>query len=199
MVEGAVYNSAQNCPQVHQLLNGGKLFIMGDEKTLIVSSKGDGSLVFYTGCKTAEDWVTASGIDFSDKAQVLAWFNATFTGWSNVWNELFENATSAFIPRPQYCMPFDQTWEALPNLTMLGDAAHLMPPYAGEGVNMAMLDALELGLCLTNTDYADTCSAIAAYEQDMRTRASATAAMTMDSTNALHSPEAIPFLLQIVG
>jgi 2-polyprenyl-6-methoxyphenol hydroxylase-like FAD-dependent oxidoreductase len=46
-------------------------------------------------------------------------------------------------------MPLNQTWEALPNLTMLGDAAHLMPPYAGEGVNMAMQDALELSRCLT--------------------------------------------------
>ncbi|PWK75392.1 FAD binding domain-containing protein [Mucilaginibacter oryzae] len=84
-----------------------------------------------------------SGIDFKNKMQVFNWFKQDFAGWGEIWNELFENAEPAFIPRPQYCMSLDQTWQALPNLTMLGDAAHLMPPYAGEGVNMAMLNALE--------------------------------------------------------
>jgi 2-polyprenyl-6-methoxyphenol hydroxylase-like FAD-dependent oxidoreductase len=51
VVEGAVYNPGKACPGIHQLLNGGKIFAMGDEKTLIISSKGDGSLMFYTGCK----------------------------------------------------------------------------------------------------------------------------------------------------
>jgi 2-polyprenyl-6-methoxyphenol hydroxylase-like FAD-dependent oxidoreductase len=199
IVEGAVYNSATATPDIHRLLNNGKLFIMGDDKTLIISSKGDGSLVFYTGCKTDECWSKECGIDFSVKAQVLNWFKATFTGWSSIWDELFENASSAFMPRPQYCMPLNQTWEAQPNLTMLGDAAHLMPPYAGEGVNMAMLDALELGQCLTNDAFSDTHAAIAAYEQQMRLRASETAAITLESTAALHSPDAIPFLMQIVG
>ncbi|MBW8687672.1 FAD-dependent oxidoreductase [Chitinophaga rhizophila] len=199
MVEGTVYDSAKNSPQIHQLLNNGKLFILGEDKSLIVSSKGDGSLVFYTGCKTSEDWVKTSGIDFSDKLQVLAWFKATFPGWHNIWHELFENAAAPFIPRPQYCMPLDQTWEALPNLTMIGDAAHLMPPYAGEGVNMAMLDALELGLCLTDEIYTDTRSAIAAYEISMRTRAAATAELTIESTNALHAPDALSYLLQTVS
>lgn len=199
IVEGAVYNSATATPNIHRLLNNGKLFIMGDDKTLIISSKGDGSLVFYTGCKTEEHWSKECGIDFSMKAQVFNWFKVTFTGWSSIWDELFENASSHFIPRPQYCMPLDQTWETQPDLTMLGDAAHLMPPYAGEGVNMAMLDALELGHCLTNDAFPDTRAAIAAYEQQMRARASETAAMTLESTAALHSPDAIPFLMQIVG
>ena len=47
-------------------------------------------------------------------------------------------------------MPLDQHWEVLPNFTMLGNAAHVMPPFAGEGVNMAMLDALELSEYLTS-------------------------------------------------
>jgi 2-polyprenyl-6-methoxyphenol hydroxylase-like FAD-dependent oxidoreductase len=84
-------------------------------------------------------------------------------------------------------MPLNQTWQALPNLTMLGDAAHLMPPYAGEGVNMAMLDALELAECLLSDDFANTHDAIAAYEKQMRTRASETAAMTLEQTDSLHS------------
>jgi len=199
VVEGAVYNSATATPNIHRLLQNGKIFALSDDKSLIVSSKGDGSLVFYTGCKTDEYWSRDCGIDFSDKAQVFAWFKTTFAGWAPVWDELFENASAHFVTRPQYCMPLDQTWEALPDLTMLGDAAHLMPPYAGEGVNMAMLDALELGQCLTNDTFPDTLSAIAFYEQQMRIRASATAAQTLESTDALHSPDAIPFIRQTVS
>jgi len=196
-IEGAVYNSATQSPKIHKLLNGGKIFAMGNEQSLIVSSKGDGSLVFYPGFKKDENWVRECGIDFTDKAQVLAWFKQEYIGWDNIWLELFENATSAFIPRPQYCMPPDQTWEPLPNLTMLGDAAHLMPPYAGEGVNMAMLDALELSQCLTSKDYPDAKTAIAAYEKQMRARASETARDTLESTAALHSSEAITFLMSV--
>lgn len=197
-IEGAVHHSETASPKIHQLLKGGKIFAMGSEKSLIVSSKGDGSLVFYPGIKTDENWSRESGIDFSDKAQVLAWFKTAYADWDSVWQELFENA-GYFVPRPQYCMPFDQTWEALPNLTMLGDAAHLMPPYAGEGVNMAMLDALELSQCLLSDDFADTQAAIAAYETQMRARASEIAMITMESTAALHSPQAIDFLLSIIG
>jgi len=198
-IEGAVHHSETASPKMHQLLKGGKIFAMGSEKSLIVSSKGDGSLVFYPGFKTDENWSRESGIDFTDKAQVLAWFKTAYSDWDSVWHELFENASYAFVPRPQYCMPFDQTWEALTNLTMLGDAAHLMPPYAGEGVNMAMLDALELSQCLLSDNFADTQSAITAYETQMRARASEIAMITMESTAALHSPQAIDFLLSIIG
>ncbi len=198
-IEGIVYHSETVSPKMHHLLKGGKIFAFGDEKSLIVSAKGDGSMAFYVGFKTSENWARESGINFADKTQVLDWFKTEFSGWDSVWQELFENANSPFIPRPQYCMPFDQTWTALPNLTMLGDAAHLMPPYAGEGVNMAMLDALELSNCLTNEDFPDLQSAIAAYEKQMRVRASETAEMTMQATEALHSEQGIGFLMATMG
>jgi 2-polyprenyl-6-methoxyphenol hydroxylase-like FAD-dependent oxidoreductase len=198
-IEGAVAESALNSPNVHQLLNSGKIFAFGDSKSLIVGAKGDGSLVFYPSFKTDDKWVLQSGIDFTDKAQVLDWFKTAYEGWDEVWLELFENATGNFIPRPLYCMPFDQTWEAQPNLTMLGDAAHLMPPFAGEGVNMAMLDALELSQHLLSNEFADTHKAIAAYEKQMRTRASETAQITMESTEALHSPKAVEFLIGVIS
>jgi 2-polyprenyl-6-methoxyphenol hydroxylase-like FAD-dependent oxidoreductase len=197
-VEGAVYHSETATPGIHQLLNGGKIFALDEEKTLIVGSKGDGSLVFYTSCQTEEQWAQNSGIDFTSKAQVTAWFKTQFAGWDNIWMELFDNASSAFVPRPQYCMPLDQTWEAQPNLTMLGDAAHLMPPFAGEGVNMAMLDALELAQCLSSENFSDTRQAIAAYEHQMRTRASATAKDTLDATAVLHSPNAIKYFIALL-
>ena len=80
---------------------------------------------------------------------------------------------------------------------MLGDATHLMPPYAGEGVNLAMLDALELSNCLTSQDFPDLQSAIAADERQMRQRAAAAAEMTLASTKMLHGPDAVTNLLRL--
>jgi len=197
-VEGLVYNSATTAPNVHRLLNGGKIFALGDDKSLIVSSKGDGSMAFYTGVRTTEQWSRECGIDFTNKADVLAWFKQEYDGWADIWQELFENS-AWFVPRPQFCMPPDQTWEALPNLTMVGDAAHLMPPYAGEGVNMAMLDALELSERLTDASYNTVHAAISVYETGMRHRAAEAAEMTLQNTEALHATGAIGFLAQVIS
>lgn len=199
VIEGSVYHSETNCPKIHKLLHGGKIFALGDGKTLIVSSKGDGSLVFYFGFKSEENYLKESGLDFTDKFQIMAWFNDEFSGWDEIWNELFENANPQFIPRPQYCMPLDQQWETQANLTMLGDAAHLMPPFAGEGVNMAMLDALELAECWLSDDFADAHEAMAAYETGMLRRASETARITLEQTESLHSEDAIANMLQLFG
>jgi len=197
IVEGHVHHSESETPRIHQLLKGGKIFAMGDEKTLIVSSKGDGSLVFYTSFITNENWSKESGIDFTDKAQVLEWFRKDYAGWDSIWYELFEHASLPFVPRPQYCMPLDQKWDILPNLTLLGDAAHVMPPSAGEGVNMAMQDALELARCLTNNTYKDTLDAIAAYEQEMLRRFAIVGKDTLEQTDLMHGKNGLENILMM--
>ena len=194
VVEGTVHDAAQQAPQVSQLLQGGKLFALGQGKTLVVSAKGDGSLNFYLGFKAPETWPRDSGLDFQNAAQLQAWFRQEFAGWASLWEELFA-APAACVPRPQYCMPLTQTWPAQPNITLLGDAAHLMPPYAGEGVNMAMLDALELSNCLTSPQFLDLQTAIAHYEQHMRQRAAAVAQDTLEQTEALHAPGGLAHLV----
>jgi len=193
-VEGIVYDSETSAPAMHRLLRGGKIFAFGGGKNLILSSKGDGSLNFYVSFKTEESWVKDSGLDFNDAVQVLNWFKKEYQEWSDAWYELFENATAPYVPRPIYSVPLDQTWEALPNVTLLGDAAHLMPPFAGEGVNMAMLDALELSEQL---DLSDLLKSIAAYEKKMRKRSSEAVQASLENTEWMHSENALTLMLEM--
>ena len=195
ILEGHIYDAEKNAPKIHALLQGGKIMGLGDSKTISVSAKGDGSLDFYTGWKVDANWITESGIDFKNGKQVLEWFKKEYANWDKIWLELFEAENTAFTPRPQYCMPLDQKWEAQTNITIIGDAAHIMPPYAGEGVNMAMLDALQLSESLTSGEFTDLKSAIANYEKQMFVRFAEIGKETLDNTEFMHSPDGLKKLL----
>ena len=117
----------------------------------------------------------------------VRWFHANFKGWSDRWDPLFREAIST-VWRPLLVCPADQYWEPKPNVTLIGDAAHVMPPYAGEGVNMAMLDALTLSRFFLSED--TTGSAIAAYEAEMFSRMRSMTADTMVNTDMFYAPDA---------
>ncbi|HVI46226.1 MAG TPA: NAD(P)/FAD-dependent oxidoreductase [Chitinophaga sp.] len=199
MLEGSLKDGAKTAPVIHELLKGGKVFGYGNGKTLIVSSKGDGSFGFTASFKSSEHWTKENNIDYKDQHQVLAWFKKEFSEWSPAWWELFESPDTIFIPRPQYCMPLDQKWEANSDITLLGDAAHWMPPFAGEGVNMAMLDALQLSEALTNPAFKDTQQAIAYYEKQMLARFAQIGQDTLFNTKWMHQPNALKDMLAMFG
>lgn len=191
MLEGNIPDAAQSAPQISELLNGGKIMAFGNNRNILIGQKGGGEIGFYASFRASEDWKTATGMTYPDHAHVLQWFKTAYPGWSSIWEELFMSAALPFIPRPVYCMPLDQHWEAQPNLTMLGDAAHVMPPFAGEGVNMAMLDALELSRVLLPGNYTDLLQAISSYEQEMRQRASVIAAQSLENGEKMHDRNAL--------
>ena len=78
---------------------------------------------------------------------------------------------------------------------MIGDAAHVMPPFAGEGVNMAMLDALELSQNLISDTCSNSKEAIEHYEIKMRKRASEVAQESLENGNKMHSINALETML----
>lgn len=197
ILERNIDNAEKNAPKIYDLVKGGKIMAFGDSKTITMSAKGDGSLDVYMGWKADANWLTNSGIDFKNGQQVLDWFKKEYATWDSLWLELLRHEKNSFTPRPLYCMPLDQSWDPQPNITLLGDAAHVMPPYAGEGVNMAMLDALELSDSLTSEAFADLKSAIAQYEKKMFARFAEVGRETLDNTEWMHSPVGLNTILNM--
>jgi 2-polyprenyl-6-methoxyphenol hydroxylase-like FAD-dependent oxidoreductase len=90
--------------------------------------------------------------------------------------------------RPIEAMPIGTRWSSRPGVTLIGDAAHLMPP-VGEGANQAMLDAAELASRLA-ANPADPDSAIRTYEEAMFTRTHPIAEMSARVQAMMLSPTA---------
>jgi 2-polyprenyl-6-methoxyphenol hydroxylase-like FAD-dependent oxidoreductase len=195
---GNIPDSEKKTPKLHTLLKGGKISAMDDSKTLFLSAKGDDSLDFYIGWKVDVNWSKESGIDLKNSKQVLEWFKKEFANWDSIWLELFEHEQTHLIPWPLYSMPLDQHWETQPNITLLGDAAHLLPPN-GEGVNLAMLDALELSEALTSGKHTDLKSAIAYYEKQMFARFVEEGKVTLEMTDWMYSADGLKKMVTMLS
>ena len=186
LLEGAVPDAAQQVPTLWQLLQGGSLTALENGQTISFLTKGDGALNFWVWVKKPEDWLATSGITWSDQVAVAAWFTQEFSTWSPKWQDLFANEALTVVPRPSYYFPLDQPWPSQPNLTLLGDAAHRMPPN-GEGVNQAMVDAMELAAALGSAHFETIGQAIAAYEEQMRQRMLGVEADTRQLLKIMHA------------
>lgn len=197
LIQGEVENPAGSCPQIFQWVNKASMYALGDQKGILAQQKGDGHLIVYATAEQPEDWARASGIDFRSPQQVRAYLKDFFADWHPVFHRLFD-VTEDFSPRPLYGTPIDQRWETKHYMTLIGDAAHVMPPFTGVGVNMAMQDALELADCLTSEDYVNIQSALVIYEKTMLARTAEAQKKTGDIETIFHAPDAVNQLMKRV-
>ncbi len=193
LIHGITPNPAVACPELYAMVQRGTLFAVGNGKSIIVQEKGNGSLEFYCSIGATPEGQVAAAIDFSDRKAVVRQLEDDYSGWHPAFYELFASA-AAFIPRPVYATPATQHWKTQPNLTLVGDAAHVIPSFASAGVNMAMLDACELAGQLTNGRHKSIGAAINAYEQEMLARTARVQLEVRDSEHIFHAHTSIESL-----
>ncbi|MEU0795245.1 FAD-dependent monooxygenase [Amycolatopsis sp. NPDC005961] len=193
-VEVGIPDIDRTHPELAAMVGRGTYWVLGDEKSLAAQRNGDGrvriGVSFY---HTGEDWFATSGIPFDDPAAARARLIELLPGWHPRITALIEACDDTVVPRSFFTLPVGLTWPSRADVTVLGDAAHLMPA-VGEGVNMALLDGARLGLALAaHPD--DFPAAVQEYESEMFERTAAVARKSADMKEMLTSPDAARRLL----
>ena len=158
--------------KIDEILGEGSVMFAGGGKTVFTQRCNHDLILLYFTLKVAADWPKSAGISLDDKDAVLATIGEAYSDWSPELMTMLMDVQDKFHMWPNSVMPPDYRWDTQAGLTMLGDASHVMPPYTGKGVNLAMLDALELTEALTAAPGGDVTAAVAAFEAGMQNRTS---------------------------
>ncbi|MDT7800962.1 MAG: hypothetical protein QOI78_4395 [Actinomycetota bacterium] len=167
-VEADVLNADARHPALAATMGPGMLFALGGATGILGHKETDGSIHFYLGHRADETWV--DNIDFGDRAASTRAVLRLMEGWAEDLRGFIVHADTPLIPRRIYALPVGHRWDRVPGVTLLGDAAHLMSPFAGEGANLALYDAFQLATSIADCPE-DSEAALAAYENDMFARA----------------------------
>jgi 2-polyprenyl-6-methoxyphenol hydroxylase-like FAD-dependent oxidoreductase len=181
-IEGDLFRADEAHPAEAAAMGAGMLFAFQGQTGILGHRETDGSLHFYLGFRVPENWVDS--IDFSDTAAAEQAILQRLDGWDDALRGLIAHADSPLTPRRINALPVGHSWSRVPGVTLLGDAAHVMSPFAGEGANLAMHDGALLALSIA-AHPGDLEAALAGYEADLFVRAAAAAGESAESLDMM--------------
>lgn len=188
-VEAHLVDADTRHPAGAALVGHGMMFALGDGKGFLAHRDPDGSLHVYAALRTPADRATSGPVDFTATAAAKAALLEHFDDWDERLRGLVADADGELVPRPVHALPVGHRWDRTPGVTLLGDAAHLMSPFAGEGANLAMLDGAELATAVA-AHRDDVEKALKVYEDALFVCSEAAAAESADNLDLCFHPEA---------
>jgi len=171
-IETYLFNADARHPASAKTVGDGALFAVAASKGILAHRETHGALHIYVAISKPQGWI--ADIDFANPKVAKARVAEEFEGWAPELTALITDAETA-IPRTINALPIKHRWQRVPGVTLLGDAAHLMSPFAGEGANLAMYDGAELGKAIAaHPD--DIEAALGQYEEALFPRSAEAAA-----------------------
>ncbi|ACU69737.1 monooxygenase FAD-binding [Catenulispora acidiphila DSM 44928] len=189
IVELGIPDIDRTHPDLAAMVGRGNYWVLGDGQSLGAQRNGDGRVRVYASFHpTPADWFATSGIPFDDPAAARERLLELFSGWHAKFRALIAACDDTVQPRPLTTLPVGLTWPSKPGITLLGDAAHLMPP-VGQGANMALLDGALLALALASHPD-DFSAAVKDYETEMFERSAKVGQMSARMQEMVTAPDA---------
>jgi 2-polyprenyl-6-methoxyphenol hydroxylase-like FAD-dependent oxidoreductase len=186
MVEINIDDVKNNYPELATYNKNGKAMALGGNQALLAQLNGDGRIKVYMSYRAPKERLDSyKQLSISElKAQLLD----DFDDWHEDLKAYIYAMSDDVLFRRIYKLPIGFNWHHDAQVTLLGDAAHLMSPFAGEGVNTALYDAYIFVEALKVNDNFD--EAIRQYEQQMLSYAQDRAQESQDNLELMFAPDA---------
>lgn len=191
-----VTDAPSTVPASAALIGTGSLFALSDNKNIGGHAGRDPHLGAML--RVTEDWFDTHAVDWSDPAATRTALLAEFADWTPMLTDLIRHCDDEIVARRIYALPTGHSWPRIPGVTLLGDAAHLMSPFAGEGANAAMLDSYELALALIKHG-GDVEAALTEYETAMFPRSALAARRSARGIDLCFADDAPRAMVEFFG
>ncbi|ORY64334.1 uncharacterized protein BCR38DRAFT_342912 [Pseudomassariella vexata] len=171
----SILNPEETVSELYKMVNRGNVFAHNNGEQLAVQQMGDGSLHMSWSAVRDENWMQSYGYDTNELEQARQAILTEMQDWSPLLRGAIEKAQGKCDSKDLYMLPVGWRWEHHRKMTIIGDAAHLMTPFAGEGVNVAFDDARRLAAAIVKATQAggdadQLNSQVTAFEEEMFVR-----------------------------
>jgi 2-polyprenyl-6-methoxyphenol hydroxylase-like FAD-dependent oxidoreductase len=185
-IEVDLFDADEKHPAEAAAMGAGMLFALGGNTGILGHRESNGSLHVYLGYRADEGWVDT--IDFTDTPAAKVAVLDLLDGWDEALRGFIVNADTPLTPRRINALPIGHAWARVPGVTLLGDAAHVMSPFAGEGANLAMYDGAQLATAIAEYP-GDIEAAMTAYETELFPRSAESARESAESLEVIYSKD----------